>query len=123
MTKRDRNMAIAWLVLFGFAVVAFLGVCDAYATLWKQGDVDLIINSETYQVYAIDGHLDQEYLKEALITSAFDGISTIHPKYHGDMRQTWITIECWEGCPVGLFHEAVAAEIGWAAKQWAESQD
>jgi len=123
MTKRDRNMTIAWMLLFGFAVVAFLGVCDANATLWQYGKVDLLVESQNLHIYAVKGHIDESYLKEALIHPEFDGISTIYPQYYEQMNQTWVTIECWEGCPTGLFNAAIAAEIGMARKRWADLQD
>lgn len=121
MTKRDRNMAIAWLVLFGLSVVAFLGVCDA--TEWKYGIVDKIIDTEYTHAYAIDGQIDEYYLKTRLLTDKFDGITAIFPEYKEDMRQTWVIIECWEGCDWDFIDPAIAAEIGLAKKRWAEGQE
>lgn len=121
MTKREAYRTIAWLILFGLAVLAFRSTAEA--TVWKSGKVDLVVKSDTLRIYAINGHIDDYYLKEAILHPIFKGISTIESRYYNYMGQTWVTIECWEGCTNSLFDEAVAAEIGMAAKTWGDSHD
>jgi len=73
MTKRDRNMAIAWMLLFGFAVMAFCGICDA-ATWEDMGD--------GYRMCVIDAKIDAEERDKAFkaMNVVPNAITTTHDK-------------------------------------------
>jgi hypothetical protein len=88
MKHRPINMIITVALMLGLLVFC----TNAFPTEFSWLEMVDVYGSGQVHTYIIDGQIDQQATKEALLS--IDGINTIQVEYMDALDQTWVEIGC-----------------------------